>query len=115
MTLELEFTKGEAKRNITFKSVNIGDDGTESINDVSTAEVEFVVKKNQDDSENKIRKVTADFDRTDGSNGNLKLNLSSIDLNLEPGCYVGQLKISFSSDNVDKSELIEITINPSIL
>ena len=107
---KLLFKQTEAKT-VTFTCLVDG-----AVVDLSTATFSFMVKqyKTDLDAAAKITKVNADFGITSAATGILYLPLSSSDLNLTPGDYIGELKITFSPVNIDKSEDIPIVIEQPI-
>jgi len=98
---------GEAKE-IVF---TITDAASTSV-DVSSATVTFVMKR-VGGGATSISKADTSFNKTNAGNGVISCVLTSTDTQL-PGRYVGELKINFNTNNVDKSRDIDILINEAV-
>ncbi len=75
-----------------------------------TATFTFEVRTTDADATDVITKADGDFDKTDKDSGTLKLDLSTSDLDLDVGKYVGELKSVLATDHTDKSNDITIEI-----
>jgi len=90
--------------------------------DVSSATLSFIAKRKTVDADASaiITKADAAFTRTGGgvydeAAGIVGLPLSTSDLAVAPGTYIGELKIIFTAgSNVDKSSNITIEIEPAV-
>lgn len=84
---------------------------------VSTATLAFMVKafKTDADGSAKISKVDADFGKSQAASGIVTLPLSATDLDQVAGTYFGELKITFTSANIDKSADITMVIEQSVI
>lgn len=105
----LSIKTGEAK-NINFE---IKENGTPL--DLSSAQLTFGVKRRKTDIAFVIIKYDGDFDKTNAANGIVSLFLEANDTNQNPGIYTGEIKISFSSGLVLKTEDIGIVIEKSVI
>lgn len=107
---EVSFKRREAKTlRFTIKDAN-GD-----VVDVSATTLTFGVKRLKSDPNYIIEKEDADFDKTDANIGILLLPLSATNLDHNPDTYRAELKIYFSSSNIDKSaDILFVIINPVI-
>ena len=102
----INLVKGEQK---ILKFV-IKDAITKEPINLTDCEFSLVLKKNIDD----IEKSDTDFDKTEITNGIVKVTLTSDDLN-EVAKYQGQLKIVFPNDEIDKSNIFNILVSDSII
>ena len=89
--------------------------------DVSSATLSFIAKRKTVDADASaaITKANAAFTRSGGvydeNTGIVGLPLSTSDLAVAPGTYIGELKIIFTAgSNVDKSSNITIEIEPAV-
>lgn len=74
----------------------------------------FGVKADYDDASYLIEKQDADFDKTDIANRIVKISLSTTDLDQTAGNYIGELKITLSASNIDKSGDIAFVIQKAV-
>ena len=75
----------------------------------------FAVKKNKSDAAYIIEKDDADFDKTEIASRIVKVKVSDTDLNQTAGMYTGELRITFASDNIDKSADINFAIEGAVI
>jgi len=108
MTIEVN-TKINVKRK-EAKTIRLVITTNGAILDVSTAICLLAFKKSKIDTIYVIEKTDTDFDKTDAIIGILRVNLSEDDLDLIPGDYIGELKLSFSVTNIDKSADIKLKV-----
>jgi hypothetical protein len=78
--------------------------------DVSTATCLLALKQRKSDMAFAIEKLDSSFDKTEAVAGILRVNLSRDDLDLVPGDYIAELKLSFASDNINKSADIKFKV-----
>lgn len=78
------------------------------------AEYRFVVKSKKTDTVYILEKLNVDFDITDLTNRKVSIDLSSSDLDIDPGMYVSELEIKFSSSSIDKSADIDFIVTASV-
>jgi len=102
---EVSFKRKEAKT-LRF---TIKDAAGDPVN-VSAATLTFGVKRLKSDPAYIIEKADGTFDKTLAASGIVTLPLSADNLDQEKNLYVGELKIHFSSSNIDKSGDIDFTI-----
>ena len=103
---DLELKQSEAK---TIQFTITDSDGT--VVDVSSATaIAFNVKKKKSDTTTVIGKTLLNFDVTDAANGIITVNLSVTDTLQTEGKYIGELTVTLSASNVDKSADISIDI-----
>jgi hypothetical protein len=83
--------------------------------DCSSATVSFVCKQFLEDTTSKFTKANSStaWDKTRAADGIFILNLSSADLNLPQGKYLGEFSMALGP-TITKSELIDFWINPSL-
>jgi len=74
----------------------------------------FGVKKKKSDTSYTISKEGASFDTTSAASGIIAVTLTSTDTNQAPASYIGELKISFSTDSIDKSADLTIKIEQAV-
>lgn len=82
--------------------------------DLTTATLQFNVKKHKSETTAVISKADAVFDKTLALSGIVTVELSMTDLDQTPGDYVGELKTTFSASNIDKSADIPIEIQKAV-
>lgn len=75
----------------------------------------FAVKKSKSDAAYVIEKDDADFDKTEIASRIVKVKVSAADLNQTAGQYTGELRITFASDNIDKSGDIDFEIIGAVI
>jgi len=103
--------KGESKV-ITF---TVTDDETEDPIDVSLTTCTFKVKKSVLDTDVVITKGDADFDKSNGNEGLLHVEIKPVDTqDIEEADYTGELKIVFDDGSIDKSQEIMLVIEEPI-
>lgn len=100
---------GEAKT-IRFSIKDKFGDGV----DVSTATLAFDVEDKADRTSYIFQKTDGDFDKTQAGIGLVTVPVSATDTNQDPGKYTGELKITFSASNIDKSVDIDFVIERSV-
>lgn len=83
--------------------------------DLSTSTLKFNVKKHKRETTSVIAKVDANFDKTSAALGIVSVVLSSTDLDLAWGDFVGELMITFSATNIDKSADITVVIQRAVI
>lgn len=99
MSTTITIKRGEGK----WLQFNVTRDG--SLLDVSSATFSFVVKESYDDTTYVIEKTDSDFDKTLGSVGVVRVNLSTTNTDIANGRYKAELRmIITASTDVDKSE-----------
>jgi nitrogen fixation protein FixH len=82
--------------------------------DVGEATLTFMVKQKKDDEVAVITKNDGDFDKTQAASGIVDVDVSATDSAL-PACeYVGELKVSFSASNIDKSADLDFVIEQAV-
>jgi hypothetical protein len=106
---DIELKRKEAKT-LTF---TIKDSNGVVIDVSNPTTVEFAVKDSLDAGTTIILKVNADFDKTLASSGIVKVNLSTTNTD-NVGNFIGELKITFSGTNIDKSDYITIRIREAV-
>lgn len=74
--------------------------------------IEFIVKDKVGGS-TIISKANSDFDKTNAANGEVTVPFTAVDT-ATVGTYIGELKITFSADSIDKSDFINLIIKDSI-
>lgn len=109
MGADITIKQGEAKT-IKFTVTDAA-----GVIDLSSATLKFGVKRIKSDAAYLIEKEDAAFDKTDAATGIVKLPLSATDTNQTPGDHVGELRVTFAADNIDKSADIEIKIDKAII
>lgn len=77
--------------------------------------LQFDIKRHKRDTSATVTKADAAFDKTLAALGIVTVPLSSTDLDLEYGDYVGEFKITFSATNIDKSADISIEIQQAVI
>lgn len=60
-----------------------------------------------------ISKANSDFDKTNAANGEVTIPFTAADT-ATVGTYIGELKITFSANSIDKSDFINLIIKDSI-
>ncbi len=83
--------------------------------DISLATLSFAIKKSKSDATYEVYKTDAEIDKTDAAIGIVRINLSVDNLSLDVGKHYGELRTHFSSENIDKSDDIEITIEKAVI
>lgn len=87
-----------------------------SATDVSSAtDFHFGVKRKKTDTTYLIEKSNEDFNTDDAASGIVKVSLSASDLNLDAGNYIGELRITFSATNIDKSADLDFNVKPAVI
>lgn len=105
----MAFKRGEAKL-VIFRLTENGK--PIQVNEINAI---FGVKKSKTESEYVIKKEDADFDKSQANNGILRIFLSESDLNLTPGNYVAELKLSFADGSIDKSADIPFRLDEAVI
>lgn len=109
MVLTLNLKAGEAKK-VTF---TVTDETGATVN-LTSATCTFMVKRYKVDSVPAISKQNGSFDKAQAASGVVTLVLSTLDTSRPAGDYVGELRIEFSDDDIDKSEDIIVKITGSV-
>lgn len=102
---DIELKQNEAKT-ITFTVTDADGNAV----DVSSATFTLKFKSNRQATGYVIEKADGDFDKTQGASGIVTVDLSTTDTNQTAGDYVGELTITISASNIDKSKDITMTI-----
>jgi nitrogen fixation protein FixH len=89
-------------------------DKTGAAVDLTGSVCSFQVVSRSDYQVKLITKSDGDFGKTDADSGVLSLPLSATDLDLQDGVYDAELRIEFSSSNIDKSKTIRFVIEKAI-
>lgn len=110
MATSVTLKQGEAK---TLRFV-VTENGVAVDLSAQGVELFFGVKKKKSDTVYVISKESAAFDVTDASTGVITVTLTSTDTNQTPTSYIGELKIKFSDDSIDKSEDLAIKIDQAV-
>jgi hypothetical protein len=101
---------GEAKT-IRFTITDAAGDAV----DVSEATLTFMVKQNKKNDSALIAKNDGDFDKTQAASGIVDVDISATESDLPAlDAYVGELKVQFSSSNIDKSADIDFVIEGAV-
>jgi len=100
--------QGEAKT-ITF---TVTDSDAAAV-DCSSTTCSFIVAKKKGGTAI-ISKADGDFDKTSAATGVLTITISGTESNIDDSDYLSELKITFTSSNIDKSEDIVFNIKKSI-
>lgn len=111
--MSIKIKNGEAKT-ITF-SVTDASNQALDLSDIDA--VDFRVKSSYSDATNYIAKSTALFDLTNAANGVISVDLSSGNTNaasIPAGTYISELRITFTSSNVDISKNIPFIVERSV-
>jgi hypothetical protein len=109
MSSKITVKQGEAKT-IAFA---VKDTDTNPI-DLSTASVRFYVKDKRAGTYI-FQKEDGDFDKTQASSGIVKVDVSAVDTNQAPKKYRGELMITFTATDIDKSQDIEFGIDEAVI
>ena len=89
-------------------------DSTGAAVDLTGSVCSFQVVSRSDYQVKLITKSDGDFDKAEAGSGILGLPLSSTNLDLQEGTYDAELKIEFSSSNIDKSKTIRFVMEKAI-
>jgi len=106
---KIKLKQGEAKK-LTF----IIKDADGKALDLSGAVLTFWAKKKKTDIAPALAKEDNTFDKSQAAKGIVSTILDSSDTNIEPGLYIAELKIYFSSTNIDKSADIHLEIKRAV-
>lgn len=98
--------KQKVQRTLQFSEINK--------TDLTGATFTFGMKANKRDTTYSIEKSDANFDKTDIATGIVYVGLTEDNLDLYPGTYWGELKITLTGD-IDKTETFEIEIERAII
>ena len=82
--------------------------------DCSAAVATFTVKAQNGDDEVVFTKLEEHLDLAAAAAGIIRVPLLKEDTNIEPGLYVGELRLFFSEQSIDKSEDIYIEITRAV-
>jgi len=61
-----------------------------------------------------ITKADGDFDKTDAATGILTIDISDTESDITSQFYIGELGITFTASNIDKSEDIKFIIDEAV-
>jgi hypothetical protein len=76
----------------------------------------WAVKRQREDSSYILEKEDEDFDKTDIATGYAKVNVTATDTaDIAEGTYLSELKTSLSEFDVDKSNVIDFTLEKSVI
>lgn len=76
----------------------------------------WAVKRQREDSSYLLEKADAAFDKTDIATGYAKVTVTVNDTaSIAEGTYVSELKTTLAADDVDKSEVIDFTLEKSVI
>ena len=76
----------------------------------------WAVKREREDASYLIEKNDDDFDKTDLATGYVHLTILAADtVDLDAGAYVSELKSSFTTDDIDKSTVIDFILKKSVI
>lgn len=85
-----------------------------AIFDLTGATLTLAFKRTKADIAKVIEKLDASFNKAQAGQGIVSVVLTSTDLDLTPGIYVGEMKAEFPDSTLDKSEDIELTIEAAV-
>lgn len=108
MSIDLELKRGEAKR-ITFTVTDISGD----IVDLTGVNPTFKAKFDKTLPAVLFTKTSGDFVLTYAQEGVISVNLTEIDTN-GAGDYIGEIKLEFNVNSIDKSKDISICITEAV-
>ena len=111
MATSITLKQGEAK---TLRFV-ITENGAAVDLSVGTTSFFFGMKKKKSDTSYIVSKDDASFTTTDAAIGVISVILTATDTNQTPTTYIGELKIKFSDDSIDKSEDLTIKIDQAVI
>lgn len=74
----------------------------------------FGMKKKKSDTTYVVSKEDTSFTTTDADDGIITVILTATDTNQTPTTYIGELKIKFSDNSIDKSEDLTIKIDQAV-
>ena len=80
----------------------------------SSVDYNFYLKQRKSDAAYTLEKTASDFGAGQAASGILTLALSSSDLDLDPGGYIGEVVVDISASNISKSHDIKIAIVESV-
>ena len=104
----MSFKQGEAKS----LTLTVKEDGAGV--DLSAATLFLGAKKAKADMDFIIQKEDADFDKSQAASGVVSVFLSATDLNINPGPYVAELKVTFPNATIDKSADLAFVIEAAV-
>ena len=107
---DLDLKRGEAK---TITLTVTDPDNDDAPIDVSAATLTFNLRPHIGSSISCFQKDNAAFDKSQGTLGIVRFDVSSTDTN-RVGTFYGELKIQFSTSNIDKSKTFEIKFSEAI-
>lgn len=107
---DLDLKRGEAKT-VTLTVTDPDDDDAPI--DVSSATLTFNLRPRIGSSISCFQKDDGVFDKAQGASGVVRFDVSATETN-RLGLFYGELKIQFSSSNIDKSKTFEIKFSEAI-
>jgi hypothetical protein len=76
----------------------------------------WAVKREREDSTYLLSKDDVDFDKTDIATGYTRVTVIATDIeNIDEGSYLSELKTQLSVNDIDKSSIIDFTIEKSVI
>lgn len=81
----------------------------------STVTFFFGVKKKKSDTTYTIQKDNSSFTTSEAAQGIISVVLTATDTNQLPATYIGELKILFGTDSIDKSADLTIKIDQAVI
>jgi hypothetical protein len=114
MASEITIKKGESKTYSFLIKRNGVAYNMSSLDPAPT--FKWAVKVEREDSSYILEKLDAAFDKADLSTGYVHLTITASDTAaLEPGSYVSELKSTFTTDDIDKSTVIDFILKKSVI
>jgi hypothetical protein len=110
MSQEITMKQKEAKR----VTITVSDNGNPA--DLSNTTLFLGIKHRKSDADCCITKSDAQFDKSQAGSGVVSIFFNSVDLDQEPGPYVGELKIVFPDQDgtIEKTSDIKLLIAQSV-
>ena len=110
MSQEIILKQKEAKR----VTITVFDNGNPA--DLSSSSLFMGIKNRKSDPTCCITKSDEQFDKSQAENGVVSVFFNSVDLDQEPGPYVGELKIVFPDQDgtIEKTTDLKLLIDQSI-
>lgn len=114
MANEIEIKKGESK---TYSFLIKRNGAAYDMSQLDPAPTfKWAVKREREDSSYIIEKLDVAFNKEDLSTGYVHLTITATDTaSIEPGAYVSELKSSFTTDDIDKSTVIDFILKKSVI
>lgn len=82
--------------------------------DLTSATLSLYFKRSKAETAKVIEKLDASFNKAQAGQGIVSVTLTSNDLDQTPGVYVGEMKAEFPDSTLDKSEDIQLEIEPAV-